>query len=275
MTNSQPATSAPPPDLRLLPVDSIFPHEEHDSQRSEPLLNVLREADVFTNPPIVAPMDDNQFVVLDGANRYHCFRELGYEHLLVQVAAYNESFVELGVWQHIISGWQQDAFLDALTHLPDVGIRQGWDYQAVAQILTYDGTVLSIDAPGETIIERNRTLRQIVHVYQRQATLSRTAISDPTAIWPLYPDAIALVLFPAYEPEDIIAAAQQEAFLPPGVSRHIINGRALKLNYPMARIQATGVSLEEKNRHLQNWFREKLAQRAIRYYAESTYIFDE
>jgi hypothetical protein len=275
MTRPEPKNSAPPPDLRIVPVECIFPHEEHDSQRSAPLMHILREADVLTNPPIVAPMNDSQFVVLDGANRYHCFRELGYEHLLVQVASYESIFVELGVWQHIISDWEQAAFLDELHNLPDVGVRQGWDYQAVAQILTRNGTVLSVDAPAETIADRNRTLRQIVHIYQRRATLSRTAITDPTAIWPLYPDAIALVLFPPYRPEDIIAAAEEKAFLPPGVSRHIINGRALKLNYPMQRIKDTSLPLDEKNQILQEWFREKLAKRAVRYYAESTYIFDE
>ena len=91
----------------------------------------------------------------------------------------------------------------------------------------------------------------------------------------LYPDAIALVLFPPYNAEDIIAAAEHQAFLPPGVSRHIIQGRALKLNYPLHYLENMETSLEEKNQHLQDWIREKLANRSVRYYAESTYQFDE
>jgi len=267
--------SAPPPDLRILPIDSIFPHEVHDTQRSEPLLKILSEAEYLTNPPIVAPMGDGSFVVMDGANRYHCFQELGYPHLLAQVADYKSKFVELGVWNHIIGDWDMDNFIQCLHELPDATIKQGWDYRSVAQIMLNNGTVLSLDAPVESIADRSHTLRNLVQIYQRQARSSRTALSDPTLIWPLFPDAIGLVIFPEYKPADIIAAAREKAFLPPGVSRHIIHGRALKLYYPLAKLTESSVNLETKNAELQEWIREKLAQRAVRYYAESTYQFDE
>ena len=48
-------SSAPPPDLRILHTDSIHPHEEHDSQRSGPLIEQIRNAQYMINPPIVAP----------------------------------------------------------------------------------------------------------------------------------------------------------------------------------------------------------------------------
>lgn len=270
-----PDKSAPPPDLRIIDIDKIHPHEDHDSQRSEPLLRVLQEAEYLTNPPIVSPMGDDNYVVMDGANRYHCFSELGFQHLLVQVAAYDGGHVDLSVWQHVISDWTQESFAKALDELPDVHVNHAWDHTAVSQILLHDGGVLSIHGANETVEERNRMLRAVVKVYQRQAKLSRTAITDPTLIWPLYPDAIALVIFPRYQPEDIIEAAKHKAFLPPGVSRHIIHGRALKLNYPFALLRDTQTSLEAKNEYLQEWIREKLSSRSIRYYAESTYQFDE
>lgn len=267
--------SAPPPDLRILSIESVYPHEVHDSQRSDPLLNILRYAQYLTNPVLVAPMDDGSFVVMDGANRYHCFRELGYPHLLVQVVEYVSPFVELGVWNHIISDWDETDFVERLHQLPDTTVKKGWNYRAVAQILMQNGTVLSLDAPNETIAERNHTLRKLVTIYQRHARLSRTALGDPTQIWPLFPDAIALVLFPLYLPNDIIAAAQQKAFLPPGVSRHIVHGRALKMHYPLDKLKDTAIDLQAKNEALQQWVREKLATHAVRYYAESTYQFDE
>lgn len=268
-------TSAPPPTLRIVPIDAIHSHEEHDSQRSLPLLDVIRHAETLTNPPIVAEMGDGEYVMLDGANRHFCFRELGYEHLLVQVGDYETEFVELGVWQHVIRDWSQEAFTEALYSLPDATVEQGWNHQAVAQILLHDGPVLSVDAPNESVEERNQTLREMVHLYQQRAKLNRTALTDPTMIWPLYPSAIAVVLFPPYEPQDIIRAAQHNALLPPGVSRHIIQGRALKLHYPLTWLRDEHLSLEAKNAHLQEWLQEKMANRAVRFYAESTYLFDE
>lgn len=270
-----PGKDAPHPDLRIVPVDRIFPHEEHDPQRSVPLIERLREATLLTNPPIVAPMGVDNYVVMDGANRTFSFRELGYEYLLVQVAPYDAGYVDLGVWQHIIGGWNELEFYEALQQVPGIEIIRGWDYRSVAQILLHDGSVLAVHGANETIEARNRMLVKIVDVYRHRATLNRTAITDPTVIWRLYPDAIALVLFPPYEPEDIVAAAEHRAFLPPGVSRHIIQGRALRLNYPLEYLRDRETNLEQKNEQLQEWLREKLANRSVRYYAESTYQFDE
>ncbi|MEO1165439.1 MAG: hypothetical protein AAFV98_16755 [Chloroflexota bacterium] len=272
-----PDKSAPHPDLRILDIETILPHETHDSQRSFPLIATLKKAEFLTNPPIVAPMgeDDERFVVLDGANRTFSFRDLGYRHLLVQVAPYDAGYVDLGVWQHVVSNWSEDAFKEALYELEHVHIKPGWDHTAVAQILLHDGSVLGVHGENETPAERNSTLRAVVSVYQRTATLSRTALTDPTVIWSLYPDAVAVVLFPPYSAEDIITAAREKAFLPPGVSRHIIQGRALKLNFPLNILTDLTMSLEVKNAYLRQWIQRKLTNRAVRYYAESTYQFDE
>lgn len=267
--------SAPPPDLQILPIDSISPHEVYDSQRAEPLLKILREAQYLTNPPIVAPMGDGSYVVMDGANRYHCFRALGYDHLLVQVFEYKSEFLELGVWNHVISGWDEDIFIEHLYDIPDAKIKKAWDSKAAAQIMLANGSVLSLTSPVETLVERNQVLRDLVSTYQRHAKLSRTALHDPTLIWPLYPEAIAIVIFRDYTPQDIIEAARQNAFLPPGVSRHIIHGRALKLFYPLEKLRDVSVSIEDKNTALQTWIQDKFANRGVRYYAESTYQFDE
>lgn len=269
-----PSKDAPPPDLRIVPIDKILPHEEHDQQRSVPLIERLKEAEFFTNPPIVAPMGDGNFVVMDGANRTFSFRALGYKYLLVQVAPYDSGYVDLGVWQHIISDWSEQAFQAQLQQLDNIEIRAGWDYKSVAQILMHDGSVISIHGANDTIVARNQTLCKLVNVYRSTSTLNRTAITDPTIIWRLYPEAISLVLFPPYDPVDIVNAAKHKAFLPPGVSRHIIQGRALRLNYPIKHLRDE-TSLEEKNAHLDAWVRNKLAKRSVRYYAESTYQFDE
>jgi hypothetical protein len=267
--------NAPFPDLRILPVSHIFPHEEHDSQRSIPLIERIQRAEWFTNPPVVAPIDAENFVILDGANRYHSFCHLGYPHLLVQVAAYDSGFVELGVWNHIIGQWEQSVLLDHLRKLPNITFKSGWNQGAAAQLLMRNGRVLSIHAAAQTLQERNATLRQVVRIYQQNAVLHRTVMTDTLKLWQLYPDAVALVLFPEYSPDEIIGAAREKAYLPPGVSRHIIQGRTLKLNYPLALLRDTSVSLAEKNEVLQAWLRERLANRSVRYYAESTYQFDE
>ncbi len=266
--------SAPPPTLRIVPIGDVLPHEKGDVQRSRPLMTRLQAAKFFTNPPVVARIPGDKYVLMDGANRYYSLKHLGFQHILVQVADYKTKFVELGVWQHIVSDWDIADFVHQLKGIKSIHIRDGWDSDAVAQILLREGPVYSVHAKTDSIIERSFTLRQVVECYHHHATLYRTPLTDPTQIWALYPSSIALVMFPTYLPQNIIEAATQKAYLPPGLSRHIIHGRALKLNYPMDRLREN-LPLEQKNRQLQQWVQQKMAERSVRYYAEATYQFDE
>ncbi|MFN8531878.1 MAG: hypothetical protein U0670_25005, partial [Anaerolineae bacterium] len=90
------AMSAPPPNLRIVPTERLHPHEEHDTQRLLPLIDRLKHETVMINPPIVAPMDADgeDYVVLDGANRTSAFSELGFPHVLVQIAPYGSDYVQ-------------------------------------------------------------------------------------------------------------------------------------------------------------------------------------
>ncbi len=270
---TNPITS-PPPDLRIVKIDDVLPHEKSDVQRSQPLISRLQQAEYFTNPPIVAALGNGKYVLMDGANRHSSLKVLNYDHILIQVADYDSPFIELGVWQHIVSDWEANEFISQLEAIRDIDIRDGWDSRAVAQVLLREGPVYGIHASINNLFERNSTLRRVVETYHHRATLYRTPLTDPNQIWSLYPFAIALVMFPTYQPQDIIDAATKQAFLPPGVSRHIIHGRALKLNYPMCKLREQS-PLEEKNRELKQWLRQKLAERSVRYYAEATYQFDE
>lgn len=266
--------SAPPPEMKIVPVDAVLPHEKSDAQRSRPLMKRLKRAEYFTNPPLVAELRDGRYVLMDGSNRHISMSLLGFQHILVQILDYESEYVELGVWQHVVADWESQQLIKALGAIANTDIRPGWDSSAVAQVLLRKGPVYSIHAVAQGLAQRNATLSQVVNAYHNAATLYRTPLSDPGQIWPLFPNAIALIMFPAYEPQDIIEAALQRAYLPPGVSRHIVHGRALNLNYPMENLRAEA-SLAAKNAGLQDWLRQQYAARSIRYYAESTFQFAE
>jgi hypothetical protein len=267
--------NAPTPDLRIVLTESVLPHESHDSQRSDPLVERLRHDESVINPPIVAPMGASQYVILDGANRCYAFAQLSYPHILVQVTDYNSGYLELDTWNHVVCDWSIDELLSQIEQLPDSEIGAGQDVRAIAHVITPDEQIYAIQAPVDNAHERNAALRHVVGVYQHNARLNRTALKQPEDVWPLFPDAAALVVFPHYKPADIIAAARYRAYLPPGISRHIVHGRALRINYPLDALRDQSVGLREKNEALQRWMQGKLANRQIRYYAEAVYQFDE
>lgn len=267
--------SAPIPDLRILDINTLHPHEEHDSQRSGPLIERLRAETVIINPPLVAPMGLNEFVILDGANRVTAFQALGYPHLLVQVASYNSDQVELSTWSHVVCNWTVDEFIRSLRELPSIRIKESQDASAIAHVIFPDDSILALNAALNTTEARNQALREVVAIYQRAAVLQRTALVEPREVFPLHPDGIALVVFPAYTPAEIIEAARHRAYLPPGVSRHIVHGRAIRVNYPLERLRDPDTPLRQKNEELLRWMQARFAQRQVRFYAESTYQFDE
>ena len=274
MTMNSNPHNVPPPNLRVVRVENVLPHEKGDIQRSQPLMARLRQAEFFTNPPVVAEVASDRYVIMDGSNRHISLKTLGFKHIIVQIAEYDTVGVELGVWQHIVANWDARRFLHALEKIDHIDVSAGWNARAVAQVLLRDGPVYNICAAIDSLAERNATLRHIVESYHKRATLYRTPLTDPAMIWSLFPTGVALVMFPHYQPQDIIDAALQSAYLPPGVSRHIIHGRALNLNYPMRRLRSMQ-SLAAKNEELQDWLRQQFAERSVRYYAESTFHFDE
>ncbi|MCC6612994.1 MAG: hypothetical protein IT320_05915 [Anaerolineae bacterium] len=267
---------APQPDLRIVPTESLRPHEEHDNQRAIPLAERLREETYMINPPIVAPHGD-QFVILDGANRFHAFSHLGYPHILVQVVDYPGEQVLLDTWHHVVGSWGIEALLESCAEL---GIAQlvdanGSQPDALAHVILRDGRLQALIHAQASGRHSFAPVRAFVGLYQRSASLHRTAIHEAATLWSLYPDAIALVHFPSVTPETVLHAADSRDFLPPGISRHIVYGRAIRVNYPLDILRDSSVPLDTKNAQLQEWIRHKLANRAIRYYAESTFQFDE
>src|SRR5207237_2447122 len=122
--------------------------------------------------------------------------------------------------------------------------------------------------------ELNALLNAMVDTYKERGRLYRAATDHLSEARQLYPDLTGLVIFPRYEASEVIALARDGELLPTGLTRHLIQGRALRTNYPLSELSSDD-SLEIKNDHLREWMQRKLASKEIRFYGEATYIFDE
>jgi ParB-like nuclease domain len=272
------------PNLQIVPIHLLVPHEEHDNQRSEPLIQRIQGSGVWLNPPVVAPMGDGRYVILDGANRHFSLKSLGYAYILVQVVDYESEAVRLETWHHIVSGLDWFSFLRHLREIPYLKM-QSADLlsaraalarrQALAYTVLADDQAYTLDAEADTLGARTAVLNEIVDTYKTRGVLNRINTDSLSVARRLYPNAVAIVVFPHYQPPEIIVAARDGIYLPPGISRHIIYGRAMRLNYPLEALADNGESLVEKNAALQRWIQERTAAKRVRFYAESTYLFDE
>lgn len=273
------------PDLRFVAVEALVPHEQHDPLRSAPLVERLRAEGVLRNPPIVTPMspDDDRLVVLDGANRATAALEAGLPHLVVQVVRYEDPGLRLTTWHHALIGVEAAAFERSLREVPGL-TRVATDLnharavlarrEALAFVAFPGGRALTLHGDGE-LRQRNAVLNAVVDRYRGQVRLHRVASDSFADACAEHPEVTALVVFPHFEPAEILELATSGARMPAGITRHVIPWRALRLNVPLERLADRAQSAEEKNRWLAEWLREKMLKREVRFYQESTVLFDE
>ncbi len=285
MPQGHPYESNETPDLRIVPLDGLVEHEYNDVQRTTPLAERLEAEGLLKNPPIVAQLGDEEgrFVVLDGANRTTALHLLGYPHVLVQVVRYENPPVTLSTWHHLVCGLGIGDFLGAMRDVEGLELRQTDTLAARAglarrELLAYlvcaDGRTYAARTEARTLHAQNALLNGMVDTYKTRGRLFRTASDNLAEAQALYPDLTGLVIFPNYEAAEVMTLARDGELLPTGLTRHLIQGRALRTNYPLSELKSDD-TLEAKNERLKAWMQRKLGSKEIRFYGEATYAFDE
>jgi hypothetical protein len=273
------------PDLRILPTDSLSAHEHADEGRSAPLVEALRSSGVLRNPPIVLPMGGHpdRYVVLDGANRTLAFRLLELPYVLTQVVHAGASSVTVETWNHVILDLPPDSLKRALEEIPEVALvpsdadRASYEVSAggtLGYLALADGEVFEVVCETEPLDLRLRNLEFLVRAYMGRVQVERTSARNVADVVRVFPSANGLLVFRRFEVDEIVAAVSMGRLLPAGLTRFVVSPRALRVNYPLARLAAAG-SLEAKQEELEAWIRTRVSDRQVRFYAEATFLFDE
>jgi len=276
------------PDLRFVPVDAVFPHEFHDLQRSLPLAEKLRESGVLRNPPIIAQVGDGQrvaprYVVLDGANRTTAAKAAGWPHIVAQVVRYETPGVQLFTWYHGLTRAARADLEPALSGIAGLAIAHEKHLHARAMLARREALAVAVMDDGDALVlqggrslhERNALLNEVVQVYQDRVPYIRVTTDSLGQARHEHPEISALVVFPRFDPSEVIELAGAGEHLPAGITRHLIQWRALRLNVPLELCMDMAMPLEQKNAWLKGWLEERLVTRQVRFYEEPTVMFDE
>jgi len=271
------------PNLRILPLESLILHEDHDNQRTLPLVEKLRAAGILRNPPIVMPLTDgsNRYMVLDGANRVTSLQEMEFPHIVAQVVDANNPNVNLQTWHHVIWGMNTKALMSEIRKIKELEVvkintRKSLDapkYVPV-QIRLPDGKFYVLKEEPSDLARHINTLHKIVNSYKTQASLDRTSQTLVDSFRPIYPDLTALIIFPSFKIKTVLKLAAQQIVLPTGVTRFTVSPRALHLNYPLHEL-SSGKPIEYKEAYLKQWIEERVKKKGVRLYSEATFLFDE
>lgn len=270
------------PELRIVRSADLRPHEAVDASRAHRLIHSLRNEGFLKNPPVVLPLseDPEQYVVLDGANRTTAFQKMGFPHMLVQVA---RTGVEVRSWNHALMGEEIGPLIEAIADTQEVSLRETepdradhWlkDRTAVAYLATPNGKATVLASEDRTARGQVELLGRIVERYVSQYRVERTSAKYPNGLTNVYPDLAALVVHRQFSVQDVVEVVSHGALFPSGLTRFVISPRALRLNFPIAML-ADRSSLNSKKQALEQWIRRRIEQQRVRYYAESTFLFDE
>ncbi len=265
------------PDLAFVPAEDVLLHEECDPERVARLRDRLRSEGILKNPPIAAPMG-GQVVVLDGANRTEALRALGARTVLLQRVDYTDPSVELGTWRHLIAEPPPEVEERIRCGLPvePLPSEEATEAARRGRILAsvwVAGRCFALPR-GNTLPEDAARLRALVSAYKGTARIYRVLGEDPEDLERAYGRVGMLVVFCTFTKAEILAIARDGAKLPTGITRHVIPGRALRVNVPLGRMLG-GESLGALNGWLEGWVQTKLLNHEVRYYAEPTFLFDE
>jgi len=271
------------PTLRILPLESLILHEDHDNQRTLPLVEKLRAQGIIRNPPIVMPLVDgsNRYMVLDGANRVTSLQEMEFPHIVAQVVEVSNPNVNLQTWNHVIWGMSTKALMSELRQvkgLEVIKINTSRSLDAPkyvpVQIRLPDGKFYLLTESPSDLPAHIGTLHKIVNAYKTRASLDRTSQTLIDSFKPIYHDLTALVIFPSFKIKTVLKLAAQQIVLPTGITRFTVSPRALHLNYPLHEL-SSGKPLEYKEAYLKKWIEERVKKKGVRLYSEATFLFDE
>jgi len=271
------------PTLKILPIDRMILHEDHDLQRTLPLVEKLRAQGILRNPPIVMTLPDNsgRYMVLDGANRVTSLREMEFPHIVAQVVESSNPNVNLQTWNHVVWGMDTGILMDALSKIKGIALIKIDTQKSLdapkylpLQIRLPDGSFYIMDEAPSDLATHIGTLHQIVNAYKTRALLDRTSQTLVDHFRTVYSDLTALIIFPSFKIKTVLKLAAQNIVLPTGVTRFTVSPRALHLNYPLHEL-SSGKPIEYKEAYLQHWVEARVKNKSVRHYAEQTFLFDE
>lgn len=277
-----PATRVSPV-VRVVDASVLVLHEDADRTRVRPLVEAFRRDAVLRNPPVVSaipPGGDDRLVVLDGANRVTALREIGAAHIAAHIVDYAAPEISVSTWTHYIVG-EGPSLRERLEdngrvrvaplQAPDEAIRRLRHGTGLAALFDERGALLV--GPDLDVLAHARGLRDLVASYGEASRCYRVAGGDLQTLSAEYGRG-TLVVFRAFGKDDILRLVSRREALPAGITRHVIPGRVLHLNIPLAWLQGAE-PLSAKQARVDEFVGERWRAHGVRYYAESIYLFDE
>ncbi|EKD87439.1 MAG: hypothetical protein ACD_36C00081G0003 [uncultured bacterium] len=270
------------PDLRLVPLNAIERQEEGDKERIERLVKGMTSTGVIHDPPIVAAgLNGKKLIQLDGVTRLSSLPRLGCSHVVVQYVDYNDSSqVLIKSWVHV-SKVNPTEFVRRIKSMKGVktenfqlglGLTLTGHPLAAVTIIFRNGKGLSVIG-SSNLIAKVRLMKRVVDLYAtliaRDREVSIEGMTELKQFFQKHPEKNVALFFPSFASHEIYALMKKSITLPQGVTRHIVNGRVLNIDYPIKMLHKDTPNTEKRK-----YFENFLKNLQLRFYEESTFVVE-
>jgi hypothetical protein len=117
-------------------------------------------------------------------------------------------------------------------------------------------------------------LNHLVEAYLEDGYVDRSKYSQFDLVKREYPRLSGLFVYPKFSMEQVLEISRAGKRLPAGITRFVIPGRVLRLNFDLGRLQSEE-PLAAKARWLNQRVATLIADHRVRYYQEPIYLLDE
>jgi hypothetical protein len=282
-TATERAASMEFPELRIVPIEDVLPHEKMDTARQIRLIDRLSKDGVLKNPPVVARLGSaRRSLLLDGANRVSALYYLNAPHILVQVEHYDDPNLVLSHWNHVVRDAEADTLIDMIrsirgAHILESQTREnptGDDRQHLCTVVLGDKRAFHV-LGGWDFLDRIQILRKITALYYHgEARIDRVNHEELDVLRNHHPNFGALIRYRDFTKDEVREAAENGYRLPSGLTRFLLPRRVLGFNFSVE-LMRSELPLKEKQRRLEQAIQKKVTEKQIRFYSEPTFIFDD
>lgn len=255
------------PQLRVVPLERIRPHEEVDPLRVDRLATRIEAEGAQLNPVVCTEDPSGSLVLLDGATRTAALKNLDLSYGIVQLV--EPESVILETWHHVVRQASPDEVLNRIESRPELVFVED---EGPPCVRTPNGVVHTVY--GRDGVSHFAALSSLVDSYVGRWKLNRIIDPDLENVAWRYPDWAAVIEFPALTIQDVMKAAIDDDPVPAGMTRFVVPDRALRINVELSLLRRPGSELE-KQELLDRLVEERARAGRIRRYEEAVVILDD
>ena len=235
------------PIIQFVNIDLLLQHEDIETRRYYELKKKIMIDKAQKHPVIVTPLDDNKYLVLDGAHKVKVIKHLGYDKVICQIVDKNEFSIE--GWTHNLN----------LTDYSNINLSKELANESKFPITVTSENKNSKYDIGDFLNDSlylNR-YKELVNEINMKESFKRGHSKELGTL---------NIKYPTLELEQIKALVSKGLVLPAGVTKvSIKSGRVLCVNVPLNVLKSNFEDTE---------FIKKL-EGNLRFYNESIYLYEE